>query len=126
MKNKLFYFAILLFLTSNLKAQISIFDAKFGKKGGTYTNLGFLNTGKLLVVQPDKRILAAGTDPDADTLGFAQNFFFVKRLNVNGTIDTTFGKKGIVSVQTIDKSFVAPINMLLQNRSEKRRVGKEC
>ena len=48
-----------------------------------------------LIVQPDGKIIAAGTLDTIVQDAFFRNEFFCTRLNVDGTIDNTFGVNGI-------------------------------
>ncbi|UBF25627.1 tandem-95 repeat protein [Kovacikia minuta CCNUW1] len=66
-------------------------DSSFGTNGVARTNLGGINNGRDLVIQPDGKILVAGDS----TSGSFSNFAVV-RYNANGTIDTSFGSSGVV------------------------------
>ncbi len=69
-------------------------DATFGSNGVVSTSLGTgMDQAEGVAIQPDGKIVVAGFTQGATTgLDFA-----VLRYNSNGTLDTTFGKGGIVT-----------------------------
>jgi uncharacterized delta-60 repeat protein len=72
-------------------------DTTFGSKGIVNTQLGSSDCAWAEVIQPDGKIIAAGTSaqPDAST-GYPQNEFALARYNTNGSLDKTFGSGGKV------------------------------
>src|SRR5262249_39519840 len=65
-------------------------DTSFGGTGTVFTDVsGQSDKARAVVIQPDGKILVAGTGGDGP------HFFFVlARFNPNGTLDTTFGTGG--------------------------------
>jgi uncharacterized delta-60 repeat protein len=70
-------------------------DPSFGTAGHALIDLGGSDTAQAIAVQPDGKIILAGTTSSGKTSQFA-----VVRLQPNGTLDSTFGKggKAIVNV----------------------------
>lgn len=69
-------------------------DSSFGGDGIVITDLGGRDDlAAAVLVQPDGRILVAGGFGD-----FISHSFAVVRYNVNGTLDTSFGGDGIVTL----------------------------
>jgi len=68
------------------------FDVSFGEKGIVTTSVSaFRDQGEMVVVRPDGKIFVAGV---ADVKGKAD--WFLLSYHDNGTLDTSFGKNGIV------------------------------
>lgn len=68
-------------------------DNSFGAGGKVFTPIGGIaDRGRVVVVQPDGKILLGGTS----TIGSSDDFALV-RYNANGSIDNTFGANGIVT-----------------------------
>lgn len=66
-------------------------DSSFNGTGYKHFSLGYqLDTGHCIAVQPDGKIVIAGTSGDG------QSLFAVVRLNFDGSFDTGFGNNGIV------------------------------
>ena len=65
-------------------------DTTFGTGGVVITATGYV---RALAVQPDGKIVAAGTEGCCGGAKFA-----LARYNTNGTLDTTFGTSGIVTM----------------------------
>lgn len=65
-------------------------DTTFGTGGVVMTATGYV---RALVVQPDGKIVAAGTEGCCGDAKFA-----LARYNTNGTLDATFGTSGIVTM----------------------------
>ncbi|MGZ8252613.1 MAG: hypothetical protein ACXW1P_08900, partial [Methylophilaceae bacterium] len=62
-------------------------DSNFGNGGEVLLNVGLIvNNVVSTSIQPDGKIIVAGT---------SQNQFCVVRLNINGSLDTTFNGNGI-------------------------------
>jgi uncharacterized delta-60 repeat protein len=74
-------------------------DTTFGTGGKVNTDfLGFGNTARSIVIQPDGKIVAAGyASNGAGTIHFA-----LARYNTNGTLDTSFGTGGKVTTNISD------------------------
>ena len=90
--NRKFLFALTaaIFSVGQGYAQPGSFDTNFGNGGRLVAGAGSWLTEILL--QEDGKIVAAGhVDPSGPT-----DKFTVVRVNVNGTMDTTFGNEGIV------------------------------
>jgi uncharacterized delta-60 repeat protein len=67
-------------------------DATFGSKGEVTTKFGVRVSASAVALQPDGKILEAGF-----SLTSAGDAFIIVRYNSNGSLDNTFGKKGVVS-----------------------------
>jgi uncharacterized delta-60 repeat protein len=84
-------------------------DTSFGSGGIVQTGFGELGAEDAsLLIQPDGKIVAAvsiGPDP---YLGDQPTSSAIVRYNSNGSLDTTFGKAGIVSING-DAGIVAPV-----------------
>lgn len=69
-------------------------DNGFGIGGIVITQVSFLSTATAIVIQPDGKIVAAGTYHTGD---FANIYHMVvARYHVDGSIDSTFGTDGLV------------------------------
>lgn len=67
-------------------------DATFGGDGIVVNDFGSdVSDGRAVIIQPDGKILIAGTAND-----FTSTYIAVARYNVNGTLDTSFGSAGKV------------------------------
>jgi uncharacterized delta-60 repeat protein len=64
-------------------------DTTFGTNGTVTTNVGGSDQANAVAIQPDGKIIAAGS---ANT----NTAFALARYNTNGSLDTTFGTNGIV------------------------------
>src|SRR4029079_18983814 len=71
-------------------SQAGTLDLSFGNQGKVNTNLGIDEFGRCTAVQADGKILVAGS---ITTTGAAGDFL-IMRYKSDGTIDSTFGKKG--------------------------------
>jgi uncharacterized delta-60 repeat protein len=65
-------------------------DTSFGTKGTTLVDLGGSDAATAMVVQPDGKIILAGTTQSGSNTQVG-----VVRLQPNGQLDTTFGRNGI-------------------------------
>jgi uncharacterized delta-60 repeat protein len=70
-------------------------DATFGNGGAASTRVDGMDAeGKAVVLQPDGKIVAAGT---AHSAGADRDRFAVARFNTDGSLDTSFGTGGTAS-----------------------------
>ena len=103
MKSFLIFGVCVLFFTANLQAAGEL-DPLFGTGGKVTTDLGFSEFARAVVIQPDGKIIAAGSggsDPQHPD-------FLIIRYNSNGTLDPTFGSGGVVTTDffgDVDDSF---------------------
>jgi uncharacterized delta-60 repeat protein len=74
-------------------------DTSFGSGGQVITNIGFPGVGEAVLVQPDGKILLGGTVLGADET--LPDRTALVRYNPDGSLDTTFGNGGTVSVVAI-------------------------
>ena len=72
-------------------------DTTFGTEGTTTTNLGDWDTAHATTLQPDGKILIAGT-----TITNNHRNIALIRYNPNGTLDTTFGTEGTTTTNLGD------------------------
>ncbi|HKU86268.1 MAG TPA: hypothetical protein VJV77_08005 [Casimicrobiaceae bacterium] len=82
-------------------------DATFGDNGEVILQLGASAGADAIVAQGDGRILVAGTSS-------AAKGFTVVRLNANGSLDETFGTRGVRSVDFSTAGGGSPRAMVLQ------------
>lgn len=86
--------AILLFASAHAQAQAGTLDITFADKGIFLAPTG-KSTANTVAIQSDGKIVVGG----AGIFGNPANFnSMLLRLNTNGTLDTTFGSQGVVSV----------------------------
>ena len=73
-------------------------DTTFGaaKNGKELINLGADDQARAVILQPDGKILVGGSTM-SDANPYTSMDFAVVRLNPNGTLDSTFGKGGVVT-----------------------------
>lgn len=71
-------------------SQPGILDQSFGNQGKVVTNLGVDEIGRCVAVQADGKILVAGS---VEGNGIPADFLII-RYNSDGTVDSSFGKKG--------------------------------
>lgn len=98
----LFAFAILL-CVGHAAAQAGSLDPTFGT-GGIFTSPTTRGSASALAIQTDGKIVVAGGGVANST--FADILF---RLNTNGTLDTTFGSGGIVTIDNTGGFFALAI-----------------
>ncbi|MEY4976099.1 MAG: hypothetical protein RIQ97_1294, partial [Pseudomonadota bacterium] len=65
-------------------------DSRFGTGGAVQTDLGWIDSARSLLVQPDGKILLAGTT----SLQEGRADWMVARYHANGTLDTSFAGTG--------------------------------
>ena len=70
-------------------------DASFGLDGRVAVELGLANSAHAVVVQPDGKIVVAGSSSKGATLNFS-----LLRFNKDGSLDPTFNGDGSVTVIT--------------------------
>src|SRR5438445_6450996 len=97
------------------------------RSGSVLTNPGGNASATSVALAPDGKIIVAGS-VQPSPFSSASDFALV-RYNADGSLDTTFGTNGIITTKLGD--FDAAANAVLivgqvSNRSEERRVGKEC
>ena len=69
-------------------------DSSFGDKGSVFVRAGGYSTATDVVVQPDRKVVLAGTFSDGED--FSNRDFLAVRLNRNGSRDRSFGHGGVV------------------------------
>jgi uncharacterized delta-60 repeat protein len=84
---------LLLGLEAGSAWAISQLDATFGLNGRVAVELGVKNGGHAILVQPDGKIVVAGSSSGAG--GEAMNFALL-RFNRDGSLDTTFNGEGSI------------------------------
>ncbi len=84
-----------------------ITDSSFGTNGIVYHTFDQRNLGLDYVLQPDGKILVAGTQ--ASSNASSQQFPFVARYNINGTPDSTFGFFGTNKITDQAGSFFSSV-----------------
>jgi uncharacterized delta-60 repeat protein len=99
-------------------------DTTFGTNGSVQTAFtNFINQPNSLAIQPDGKIVVAGTASSADG---TVSEFAVARFNTNGTLDTTFGTGGKVTtnfVGVMQGGVSNPANAVLIQPDGKILVG---
>jgi len=70
---------------------VTMLDTAFGLNGRVAVELGVKNSGHAVVVQPDGKIVVAGSSSDGTGLNFS-----LIRFNHDGSLDTTFNGDGSV------------------------------
>jgi uncharacterized delta-60 repeat protein len=80
-----------------------VLDPTFGSAGTVTTSFAKSTEADALVIQPDGKIVAAGSIevPSSLTTGY----FTLARYNPDGSLDTSFGSKGAVTTQIGSRSF---------------------
>ena len=70
-------------------------DTTFGTGGTSEVDFGGISDGpSVVLLQPDGKIIAAGSADFSFSLGSGDSNFALARFNANGTLDTTFGTDG--------------------------------
>jgi uncharacterized delta-60 repeat protein len=85
-------------------------DASFGSRGEVTTSIGARCFGHAVALQPDGKILEAGLSETK-----AGDAFLLVRYNSNGSLDTSFGKKGIVTTIIAQGSEAWSLHMVTIN-----------
>jgi uncharacterized delta-60 repeat protein len=94
-------------------------DSSFGTGGKTATSIGnYQDYANAVFVQPDGKILVAGTSIHFDKRVNTNGDMALVRYNANGSLDTTFGTKGmVVTTFTKDSSdFATDVTELTDGR----------
>jgi uncharacterized delta-60 repeat protein len=108
--NLIFKLLFLLFISISTFAQNPVRDTTFHHTGIVRTAIGPNNEdASSVVVQPDDKIIAAGTQTDNPTFG-PQNFCLV-RYQKNGDLDSTFGVNGIVISSFMSQNWLKVITL---------------
>ncbi len=96
--------SIVLIASQHAAAQAGSLDPTFGNGGIVTTDFGYqtqssnLATANAVAIQPNGQILVAGGIPGSNDFAIPA----VARYNTNGSLDTTFGTSGIVSIPSIE------------------------
>jgi uncharacterized delta-60 repeat protein len=72
---------------------VSRLDSSFGFNGRVAVELGVKNSAHAVLVQPDGKIVVAGTSAKGAALNFS-----LLRFNPDGSLDTSFNNEGVASV----------------------------
>src|SRR5215471_7757787 len=92
MKNFIFLSAICVLLNTTASfAQAGSLDSSFGKNGALRTKIGYSAAGFSVAIQPDGKILVAGT------ASFATGDFVLVRYTSAGNLNAGFGSNGIAA-----------------------------
>ena len=92
-RNMLFLCAWILFAFGGSPSVFAVprLDGGFGLNGRVAVELGANNSGHAVLVQPDGKIVVAGSSSKGNALNFS-----LLRFNANGSLDTTFNGDGSV------------------------------
>ncbi len=82
---------LLVFFCNTPLGAVTRLDAAFGLNGRVAVELGVKNSGHAVVVQPDRKILVAGSSSKGNAFNFS-----LLRFNKNGSLDSTFNGDGSV------------------------------
>jgi uncharacterized delta-60 repeat protein len=108
--NKLYTFLILLLSAASMTAQSGTLDTSFGNNGFATTQVSATyNFASATLVQPDGKILVVGDSGEPATYKAT-----VVRFNPDGTLDTSFGTGGNVTI-TIPSAKSFGMDVALQN-----------
>jgi uncharacterized delta-60 repeat protein len=99
----IFTFAIVLCAANYAQAQAGSLDPTFGT-GGIFSSPTTRGSASAIAIQSDGKIVVAGGGVANN--GFADILF---RLNTNGTLDSTFGSGGLVTIDNEDGFFALAI-----------------
>ncbi len=72
-------------------------DNSFGNNGAVYTEISFISEASCLVIQPDGKIVVAGTYYTGDFVNIYHAA--IVRYKTNGDLDSSFGTNGIVMAE---------------------------
>lgn len=88
---------VLGFLYNTAAIAVTGLDGSFGLNGRVAVELGHKNSGHAVLVQPDGKIVVAGSSATGSNLNFS-----LLRFNPNGTLDPTFNGDGSVITSLSD------------------------
>ena len=89
-------FAAILWAQCGAAVAATKLDATFGLNGRVAVELGTKNSAHAVVVQPDGKIVVAGSSSQGSTLNFS-----LLRFNKDGTLDTSFNREGAVTTSVV-------------------------
>ena len=89
-------FAAVLWAQCGVAVAATKLDATFGLNGRVAVELGTKNSAHAVVVQPDGKIVVAGSSSQGSTLNFS-----LLRFNKDGTLDTSFNREGAVTTSVV-------------------------
>ena len=89
-------FAAILWAQCGVAVAATKLDATFGLNGRVAVELGTKNSAHAVVVQPDGKIVVAGSSSQGSTLNFS-----LLRFNKDGTLDTSFNREGAVTTSVV-------------------------
>ena len=92
----LFLLAVMLLGPCGQAIAASKLDASFGLNGRVAVELGTKNSAHAVVVQPDGKIVVAGSSSQGSSLNFS-----LLRFNKDGSLDTTFNGEGAVTTSVV-------------------------
>ena len=96
------------FAVSRFNANGSL-DTTFGNGGAVTTDfVGYGDFARGVVIQPDGKILVAGTSSDKVRFSGTSNLYALARYNANGSLDASFGTAGKVVTNLRNTPFVPP------------------
>lgn len=94
--NCLFLVAAMLWGLGGLAEAAGKLDASFGLNGKVAVELGAKNSAHAVAVQPDGKIVVAGSSSQGSTLNFS-----LLRFEKDGSLDTTFNGEGAVTTSVV-------------------------
>ena len=103
----IFYFIVLLFITSYVTAQPGTLDSSFGDDGKVLVK-GIYADGEAIALQNDGKIIQGGGG-----VYLGKEGVLIARYNINGTLDLSFGTNGIV-VTKLSKNFQLLKSVIIQ------------
>jgi uncharacterized delta-60 repeat protein len=86
-----------------------VLDPTFGIGGKVITDVGDLDIAEALVLQPDGKLIVAGTTRSGVPQSTARGTSRLARYLPNGMLDPTFGTGGILQVGIIDATSLEPV-----------------
>lgn len=102
----------LILFSSSIYSQAGTLDSTFGTSGKVLTNLSSNNEeGRGVAIQADGKIVVAGYASVTNGYDFA-----VLRYNTDGTIDTTFGNSGVVTLNVSNYDLAYAVKISADNK----------
>ena len=99
-------------------------DRSFGSGGSVTTAIGADASALTLVIQRDGKLVAAGASRKLpSSVKGSRDVFALVRYNADGTLDTSFGKGGIVTT-AIGTGDAQPLSLILQPRTTLLAAGR--